>query len=277
MSAEAAVVEPTTKMIALELVRLDGGTQSREKLDQDAIESYSQSLSALPPMIVFYDGSDHWLADGFHRWHGYQKAGRKACRCEVRSGSLDDAKLFAAGPANCPHDTAGLRRTRKDKRRCIAIAIDVMPRWSDRAVADHVGCSKNTVASVRCELVNLTSSSSEAERLSPPTRIGSDGKERTAKPKRKPRPKPSPDSDVHAVEAEEGDDYDPKRETETWKARKATHVAEEDWDSTAACCDMSDAFYAVVDSWPEGEPFGPLVAQLELLLNKAKKMEMTNG
>ena len=60
-----------------------------------------------PPVIVFREGDDYWLADGFHRVAARRQAGIRHIEAEIREGTKRDAVLYAAG-ANAHH---GLRRT----------------------------------------------------------------------------------------------------------------------------------------------------------------------
>jgi hypothetical protein len=61
------------KAIPIELIRLDGGTQIRAcSTFQTKVEDYAIAMTQdadFPPLTVFWDGADYWLADGFHR-HG---------------------------------------------------------------------------------------------------------------------------------------------------------------------------------------------------------------
>lgn len=67
--------------LALDLIQIDGGTQSRATLNDQVVSEYAEAIkggATFPPIVVFYDGKKHWLADGFHRFHAYQKAGRRS-------------------------------------------------------------------------------------------------------------------------------------------------------------------------------------------------------
>lgn len=66
-------------------------------------------------------------------------------RCDVRTGTLMDSKLFAFG-ANKGH---GLRRTNDDKRKAVQGMLAEFADWSDRAIAKHVGVTHPFVAAVR--------------------------------------------------------------------------------------------------------------------------------
>jgi hypothetical protein len=43
--------------------------------------------ATLPPLVVYFNGVDFWLADGFHRYHSYRAAGVAEVAAEVRTGS----------------------------------------------------------------------------------------------------------------------------------------------------------------------------------------------
>jgi len=138
------------KKINLDAIRIDGGTQPRERIDMATVTEYAEAIKAgadLPPVIVFHDGADNWLADGFHRWHGHKQADKASILADVRAGSLLDAKLFAVG-ANGAH---GLRRTNEDKRRAVQMVLDepAWKDWSDRNVAEACGVSHTFVAQIR--------------------------------------------------------------------------------------------------------------------------------
>jgi hypothetical protein len=116
------------KDLPLSSIRTDGGTQTRAELDADTIESYASAMqdgAEFPPAVVFYDGTDYWLADGFHRLEARKTRGVKSIKCDVRQGTRRDAILFSVG-ANTSH---GLRRTNADKRRAVEMLLDD-DKWS---------------------------------------------------------------------------------------------------------------------------------------------------
>ena len=58
------------KKLNLDAIRLDGETQARVALDSTQVAEYAEAMrdgDKFPPIVVFHDGSDYWLADGFHR------------------------------------------------------------------------------------------------------------------------------------------------------------------------------------------------------------------
>ena len=137
-------------MLSTDLIRIDGGTQARESLNEDAVAEYAERMAAgsfAPPVVVFFDGSDHWLADGFHRFHAARKAALSEMPADVRTGTKRDAILFAAG-ANSDH---GVRRTNADKRRAVQmlLADAEWSQWSDREIGRRCCVGHAMVSAVR--------------------------------------------------------------------------------------------------------------------------------
>ena len=67
-----------------------------------------------------FDGTDYWLADGFHRFWAAKEAGLTEIYEEIHPGTLRDAILFSLS-ANSKH---GLRRTNADKRKAVQTLLD---------------------------------------------------------------------------------------------------------------------------------------------------------
>lgn len=145
------------ELLHLDVIRRDGGTQPRAALDPATVETYAEAARAgaeFPPVIVFHDGTDHWLADGFHRVAAHEAAEFEEIAAEIRPGTRRDAVLFACG-ANATH---GLRRTSEDKRRAVLLLLGDAEwgQWSDREIARRANVGHPLVA----ELRRLTGSSS---------------------------------------------------------------------------------------------------------------------
>jgi len=136
------------KHVSIGEISIDGGTQARAEINTATVNEYAEALTegdALPPAVVFYDGLKYHLADGFHRLHANRQIGATTMECDVRVGTLQDARLYAYG-ANKSH---GLRRTADDKRKAVQGMLADFPDWSDRAIAKHVGVSHPFVAAIR--------------------------------------------------------------------------------------------------------------------------------
>ena len=142
-------------MLDLDLIRIDGGTQIRAELNQDTVDAYADAYlagAAFPPVTVFFDGKDRWLADGFHRYFAAKKAGKTTIYESITPGTKRDAILFSLG-ANGTH---GLNRTNADKRNAVTTMLDdpEWAAWSDNAIAKACHVSNKTVAAWRPSLGN---------------------------------------------------------------------------------------------------------------------------
>jgi len=180
------------------------------RIDPETVREYAERMKAgdrFPPVQVYFDGTDHWLSDGFHRVKAAGEAGIKSIQAEVWEGTRDDAFWMSLG-ANKDH---GLRRTNDDKARAVKAALAARPRLSDRAIADHVGVHFNTVAKHRAEIQGVTITNCDS-------RTGKDGRTiNTANIGKAARTKieaPPPDPDDVPLDIPEGSkDAAPRSET----------------------------------------------------------------
>ena len=145
----------TAQRLLLTEINILAGTQSRAETNDDTVREYKEALehgAEFPPVVVFSDGSERgkWLADGFHRYLAHRKAGLTEITCDVRVGTLRDAKLFSNG-ANRTH---GLPRTNADKRRAVMnmLADDEWKTWSQEQIAKACGVSTGLVSKIVSEV-----------------------------------------------------------------------------------------------------------------------------
>jgi ribosomal protein L36 len=150
---------PSTPHIApirVDRIRTDGGTQIRAiPKDQAVVDSYIEAMAGgaqFPPLVVFFDGDDYWLADGHHRHAaavGLAEAGWGVAEfpCEVHEGSKRDAVLYAVGA----NDAHGHRRDQATKRRAVQTLLNdpEWSEWSDREIARYCKVDGKTVAGLR--------------------------------------------------------------------------------------------------------------------------------
>jgi transposase-like protein len=161
-------------------IRLDGGTQPRAAIDHDAVGDYMEAMQAgakFPSITVFYDGSEYWLADGFHRIKAAFAADRDEIACDVHQGTREDAQWFSFSA----NKSNGLRRTNDDKQRAVkaALAHPMSAGKSDHQIAKHVGVSPQTVGNWRASLSKLDSRNipvSNVSNASPQKRLCADGR-----------------------------------------------------------------------------------------------------
>ena len=132
--------------IKLDRIRTDGGTQPRAAIDFDAVDDYTDAMAAgikFPPVVIFQDGDNYWLADGFHRVKAADQAGLDEITCELHQGTQQDAQWYSFSA----NKTNGLRRTNDDKGRAVQAALlhSLSAGLSDRQIAQHVGVDHTTV------------------------------------------------------------------------------------------------------------------------------------
>jgi ParB-like chromosome segregation protein Spo0J len=163
----------------LSSIRTECGTQIRESICEDTVSEYAERMTEgdeFPPIIVFHDGNEHYLADGFHRVMAASRVGYREIDAFIHKGTFTDAKWFALG-ANKKN---GRRLTAGDLKKAIILALTDFPDKTQQAIADQVGCAQSYVTRIKSELIT-------SDKLEMPDRIvGKDGKSRPAsyKPRR---------------------------------------------------------------------------------------------
>jgi ParB-like chromosome segregation protein Spo0J len=143
----------------IDQIRTDGGTQSRAAINQATVAEYAEAMSdpdtVFPPVIVYHDGTDYWLADGFHRLAAWRSLERTEIPADVRQGDRRRAILHSLA-ANANH---GLRRTNEDKRRAVLTLLEdeEWARWSNREIAKRCAVSHEFVNGLRSSLATVAS------------------------------------------------------------------------------------------------------------------------
>jgi hypothetical protein len=150
-------------VIELAKIRTDGGTQSRAAINEETVSEYAEAMrrpeTVFPPVIVYYDGREYWLADGFHRVEAWREIGRVEVPAEVRQGDRRQAILHSCA-ANAAH---GLRRTNADKRRAVMTLLEdaEWSQWSDNKIAKQCAVDHKTVSRIRAEYLGNSQDSHE--------------------------------------------------------------------------------------------------------------------
>jgi hypothetical protein len=187
--------------VSIDSIRIDGGTQTRELINETAVAQYTEDLlngCIFPPIDIFDDGVHKWLVDGFHRLFAHKRADYKEIEVNVHQGTLRDAQFYALGV----NDKHGLQRTNADKRKAVMIALNDFEwqDYSDIKIAQICKVSATFVAKCRkkanierpAEKTYTTKHGTEAKMDT--TKIGKakpqtdDPKPATAKPKVEPAP-----------------------------------------------------------------------------------------
>jgi hypothetical protein len=138
------------KIVKLDEIRIDGGTQGRVVIDQSTVYKYKEDMEEgdkFPPLATVYDGTTHWLLDGFHRYHAYRLLGQRDVEVLWKPGTQQEAQVLSFSQ-NARH---GLPRTNADKRKVVeeAIAHVALKDATDAEIARVCAVSKPFVASVR--------------------------------------------------------------------------------------------------------------------------------
>jgi hypothetical protein len=140
--------------VKIDQIRADGGTQIRSIIAYDDVKEYAAEMKRgvrFPAIVVFFDGTDYWLADGFHRLNAAMELGeKKTIACTVKKGTVRDARLYACA-SNTSH---GLPRTNRDKRRAVETLLNdtEWSKWSDREIAKRCAVHHSLVSRVRGQL-----------------------------------------------------------------------------------------------------------------------------
>lgn len=180
------------KPLKLAKIVTDAGTQSRVSINEDTVAEYSAAMldgAKFPAVVVFHDGSQHFLADGFHRVMAANRAGLKDILADVKTGTRLDALEYSLR-ANQSH---GLRRSNADKRFAVWMALREKD-WaekSDRWLSEVCGVSPSTVGAIRAE--HDKSQLSKLDSSTEQVRIGKDGKKRKVPEKKAAEPQPEPE------------------------------------------------------------------------------------
>ena len=168
-----------TQLIKLTDIRCDSGTQCRSGVSEETVSDYAdrmQSGDTFPPVVLFSDGNEYHMADGFHRCLAANRNGADELSAVIHQGTAQDALWYGLGS----NRVNGLRLSPGDKRRAVELAVDRFPNKSQQEIADHVGCSQQYVGKVKGDVTPSCNV--------PPTRKDSKGRNQPTRHNPKPAP-----------------------------------------------------------------------------------------
>jgi uncharacterized ParB-like nuclease family protein len=147
---------PEPQEIPIKMLRTDGGTLHRERLNEGALKNFVWAINhsqELPPIEVIWDGQFYWVVDGHHRIEAQRRAwsDKANVMCIVKKGTQEKAQWLSLGT----NKTHGVHRTQADKKKATIFALKTFPNKSDRAIGDHVGVDHKTVGKWRKELAKV--------------------------------------------------------------------------------------------------------------------------
>lgn len=145
-----------TVSLSVDVLRIDAGTQVRLKTSDETVGEYADLMSdstgwPFGPVDVFHDGTDYFVADGFHRVLAANRVGRASVPCTVHRGTAHDAKIFGM----TANDRHGLRMTREDKKHCVKWLLTNGGKMTQVEIAEKAGVSVRTVKGIVAELREL--------------------------------------------------------------------------------------------------------------------------
>lgn len=142
-----------TKTIKISEIVIDAGTQQRERINDEIVAEYSEAMKCgaqFPPVTVFFNSVEYYLADGFHRFFACKAVEIDSITADIHEGTKRDAILHSFSV----NSTHGLRRSNSDKRKSVIgmLADDIWMEWTNRDIAKHVGVSHSYVNKLRDQM-----------------------------------------------------------------------------------------------------------------------------
>ena len=132
-------------------IKIEPELMMRVGINQEIVDEYAQALldgDKFPPIILFHDGDDYHLADGWKRYYAHKKSGLEIIDADVRMGTYDDAFDYAFAHAN---HSNGERYSSEDKRHALELALEKERyiKKSDRQLSQELRVSHTFVSKVR--------------------------------------------------------------------------------------------------------------------------------
>ena len=152
-ASPGAVHEAHTLMtLNAEVLHCDADVQPRLALSEAHLREYAALLQEghqLGTIVVFQDGLDYYLADGFHRVAAAKSIELEELPAAIRVGTKRDAMLYACGA-----NKHGKPLSNPDKQRVVLHLLEDADwrQWSDREIARHCGVGHALVSRLRRSL-----------------------------------------------------------------------------------------------------------------------------
>jgi hypothetical protein len=144
--------------VELVAIAIDAGTQVRAAINEATVADYAEQMTngvQFPAIVLFHDGNQYYLADGFHRVMAAKRNDWREIDADVHPGTKTDALWFALGA----NKANGERLTPADKKHAIVLALQT---WgaakSLRSIAAQIGMPFSTAqyhASREAQVTNL--------------------------------------------------------------------------------------------------------------------------
>jgi uncharacterized ParB-like nuclease family protein len=138
------------KVMNIGALVMDERLQSRTEINEGTVSEYAEAIlegADFPPVLVYFDGINYYLTDGYHRLFAHKRAEKVSILCNVVQGTLRDAVFHSTG-VNTAH---GMRRTYADKRKAVMTLLDDFE-WEGMGngqIAKHCHVSPTFVSDLR--------------------------------------------------------------------------------------------------------------------------------
>ena len=146
--------ETKVTYLPVSAIKVDPACQARAEINTETVNEYAEVMKergdeSFPAIVVFHDGADYWLSDGFHRHQAAMKVKLDCLKSRIRSGGRREAILNSVG-TNTNH---GLRRTNADKRRAVSILLhdEEWSTWGNREIARRCSVDEGLVRKLKEE------------------------------------------------------------------------------------------------------------------------------
>jgi uncharacterized ParB-like nuclease family protein len=138
------------KVMNIGALVMDERLQSRTEINETTVSEYAEAIldgADFPPVLVYFDGINYYLTDGYHRLFAHKRAEKVSILCNVVQCTLRDAVFHSTG-VNTAH---GMRRTYADKRKAVMTLLDDFE-WEGMGngqIAKHCHVSPTFVSDLR--------------------------------------------------------------------------------------------------------------------------------
>jgi hypothetical protein len=164
--------------VKIDDIIINAGTQARVCINDETVDTYAERMiegDEFPAIVVFSDGTDMYLADGFHRVLASERNGFIDIEADVRKGTQLDALWYALGA----NKSNGQRMSRGDVKHAVELALRTWPDKTQSEIALQVGCVQSFVHKVKEDVITSDNVSL------PETRTDSIGRKQPTRKKRK--------------------------------------------------------------------------------------------
>ena len=128
----------TVKEVDIKDIKIRKDLYPREKIDEDTIQSYRQSLDQLPPIVI---NQDKEVINGVHRLKAYERAGRSTIKCKIDETESDGDFYKKAVESNAKQ---GKQLSYKEKKRA-TIKLTEFDYTNTKEIAKMLSVSESCV------------------------------------------------------------------------------------------------------------------------------------